>query len=113
MLSLPHNILQDIFDDLGYVQGYIELQQAGPRGDPILLAAQGDTYDRIGDAARVIPIDGSRWQIAYWAPASSLVYLNSVSVWVFGTIFLIASVSMFLIITLFSRLINDTLPTTD
>jgi len=112
MLSLPHNILQGIFDDLGYVQGYIELQQAGPRGDPILLAAQGDTYDRIGDAARVIPIDGSRWQIAYWAPASSLVYLNSVSVWVFGTIFLIASASMFLIIALFSRLISDSLIST-
>jgi phosphomannomutase/phosphoglucomutase len=113
MLSLPHNILQGIFDDLGYVQGYIELQQAGARGDPILLAAQGDTYDRIGDAVRVFPIDGSRWQIAYWAPASSLVYLSSISVWVLGTVFLIASASMFLIIALFHRLIDDSLPTTD
>jgi len=109
MMSLPYNILQGIFDDQEYAHGYIELQQTGTIGDPILLAAQGNTYDRTGDAVRIVPIDGSRWQIAYWAPASNLVYLFSINVPLLCIFLLISAGLLLFIITWFRRLIEDAL----
>ena len=110
MLSLPDDFLKDILDDLQQVNGYIELQQTGPQSDPIAVAVQGDIDNREGDAVRVVPIAGSRWQVAYWTPASNLVYLGSISVWVLSTLLMIASVSMFVIIIQFRRLINEVVP---
>jgi hypothetical protein len=113
MMSLPYDILQGIFDAPKYAQGYIELQQTGTVGDPILLAAQGDIYDKTGDATRIVPINDSRWQIAYWASASSQVYLFSISVAMLCAALLLSTGLLLFIVILFRRLIKDILPATE
>jgi phosphomannomutase/phosphoglucomutase len=112
-LSLPYEILQGILDDPGYIQGYIELQQAGAIGDPIVLAARGDINNRTGDAIRVVPIAGSRWQVAYWTPASRLVYLFSLNVPLLCVFLLVPTGLMLFIVMLFRRLVHDAISTID
>jgi hypothetical protein len=109
MLSLPDNFLQDILDELQQVHGYIELQQTVPKGDRIVVAVQGNIDNKKGDAALVVPIAGSRWQIAYWPPASSLVYLFSINVPLLCVALFMLTGVLLLIIALFRRLIDDAL----
>ena len=107
-LSLPYGILQEILDAPEHVQGYIELQQAGAIGDPLVLVARGDPNNRTGDARRVVPITGSRWQVAYWTPASSLVYLFSLNVPLLCVFLLVSTGLMLFIVMLYRRLVHET-----
>jgi len=106
MLSLSNDVLLDILTDLQQMKGYLELRQAGTKGIPVEVASYGDPDSRDGDPELVLPINGSRWQVAYWPAVSAMVFLGSISIWVLGA-FLVASVAMvFLILVLFRRLIN-------
>ena len=112
MMSLPNDFLQDIFDDLQQVRGYIELQQTHPNGKPTVVTLQGDASNREGDAVRVVPITGSRWQVAYWPPANNPVYLFNISVPLLSAVLLIATGLLLIIVALFRRLVNDSLIST-
>jgi hypothetical protein len=112
-LSLPYEILQGIMDEHGPVDGYIELQQAGAIGAPLVLAARGDLGNRTGDARRVAQVAGSRWQVAYWTPASSLVYLFSLSVPLLCIILLVSTGLMLFIVMLFRRLVQEAVQASD
>ena len=109
MMSLPNDFLQDIFNDLQQVHGYIELQQTHPNGKPTVVTLQGDASNREGDAIRVVPIAGSRWQVAYWPPTNSQVYLFNVSVPLLSAVLLISTGLLLIIVALFCRLVNDSL----
>jgi phosphomannomutase/phosphoglucomutase len=106
MLSLSNDVLLDILTDLQQMNGYLELQQAGAKGAPVVVATYGDPDSGDGDPGMVLPVNGSRWQVAYWPAVSTIVFLGSISIWVLAA-FMVASVVMvFLILFLFSRLIN-------
>jgi phosphomannomutase/phosphoglucomutase len=106
MLSLSNDVLLDILTDLQQMNGYLELRQAGAKGTPVVVATYGDPDSRDGSPEQVLPINGSRWEVAYWPAVSVIIFLGSISVWVLGA-FLVASVAMvLLILVLFRRLIK-------
>ena len=106
MLSLSIDVLQDILGDLQELNGYIELQQDGTRGKPVAVAHYGDDSAKQGVAERVLPIEGSLWQVAYWPAVSGLAYLGAISVWVLGAVLVSALVLVMVIVLLFRRINN-------
>lgn len=104
MLSLSNDVLQGILDDLKELHGYIELRQAGEKGAPVVVAARGDPAIRSGEPERVVPIEQTRWQIAWWPETSSLAYLSGISLWVLGALLLTALLFAGLVTVLFRRL---------
>ena len=105
MLSLSNDVLQGILDDLKELHGYIELRQAGEKGAPVVVASRGDPAIKSGQAERVVPIEHTRWQIAWWPETGSLAYLSGISLWVLGALLLTALLFAALVIVLFRRLI--------
>jgi phosphomannomutase/phosphoglucomutase len=106
MLSLSKDVLQDILGDLQELNGYIELQQDGTRGKPVAVAHYGENSAKQGAAERVLPIAGSRWQVAYWPAISGLYYLGEISMWVLGAFLAAAFILTLLIVLLFRRIKN-------
>jgi len=106
MLSLSNDVLQGILDDLKELHGYIELRQDGEKGAPVVVATRGDPSIKSGRAERVVPIDHTRWQIAWWPQTSSLAYLSGISLWVLGALLLTALLFAGLVIVLFRRVMN-------
>jgi phosphomannomutase/phosphoglucomutase len=106
MLSLSNDVLQGILDDLQELHGYIELQQAGSKGLPILVATHGDRNYRSGEPARVIPIAGSRWQIAFWPAVTPMVYLGGIGRWVLAALAAAFGLLAILVISMFRKLGN-------
>jgi phosphomannomutase/phosphoglucomutase len=106
MLSLSKDVLQDILGDLQDLNGYIELQQDGTKGRPVAVARYGDKEAKQGEAERVLPIAGSRWQVAYWPAVSGLYYLGKISVWVLGAALVAAFILLLLTILLFRKIKN-------
>jgi len=106
MLSLSKDVLQDILGDLQELNGYIELQQDGTKGKPVAVAHYGDNSVKQGPAERILPIAGSRWQVAYWPAVSGLYYLGNISMWVLGAFLLAAVVLVLLTIILFRKIKN-------
>jgi phosphomannomutase/phosphoglucomutase len=106
MLSLSNDVLQGILDDLQGLQGYIELQQAGSKGLPVVVATQGDRSHRSGDPLTVVPIAGSRWQIAFWPAVSPLDYLAGIGRWVLAALGVASVLLATLIIMLFRKVSN-------
>jgi phosphomannomutase/phosphoglucomutase len=106
MLSLSKDVLQDILGDLQDLNGYIELQQDGTKGRPVAVARYGDKEAKQGAAERVLPIAGSRWQVAYWPAVSGLYYLGKISVWVLGAALVAAFILLLLTILLFRKIKN-------
>jgi phosphomannomutase/phosphoglucomutase len=104
MLSLSNDVLQGILDDLQELHGYIELQQAGSKGLPVLVATHGDPEYRSGEPVTVVPIAGSRWQIAYWPAVSPLDYLGGIGRWVIAAIGLAFALLAILVIAMFRRI---------
>ena len=104
VLSLSGDMLQDILGDLRELNGYIELQQDGTKGKPVAVARYGDDSVRQGAAAKLVPIEGSRWQVAYWPAISGLHYLGNISVWVLTAFLLAALVLALLVVYLFGRI---------
>ena len=106
MLSLSKDVLQDILGDLQNLNGYIELQQDGTRGHPVAVARYGDKEAKQGAAERVLPIAGSRWQVAYWPAVSALYYLGKISMWVLGAALIAAFILVLLTVLLFRKIKN-------
>jgi len=104
MLSLSNDVLQGILDDLKELHGYIELRQAGEKGDPVLVATRGDPAIKSGQPERVVPIEQTRWEIAWWPKTGSLAYLSGISLWVLGALLLATALFAALVILLFRRL---------
>jgi phosphomannomutase/phosphoglucomutase len=106
MLSLSKDVLQDILGDLQNLNGYIELQQDGTRGHPVAVARYGDKEAKQGAAERVLPIAGSRWQVAYWPAVSGLYYLGKISMWVLSAALIAAFILVLLTVLLFRKIKN-------
>ena len=106
MLSLSNDVLLDILTGLQQMKGYLELRQAGAKGTPVVVATYGDPDSRGGDPELVLPINGSRWQVAYWPAVSTTVFLASISIWVLGAFLIASIVLVLLILVLFRRLLN-------
>lgn len=106
MLSLSKDVLQDILGDLQELNGYIELQQNGTKGKPVAVARYGDNNVKQGAAERILPIAGSRWQVAYWPAISGLYYLGNISMWVLGAFLVAAFILVLLIVFLFRSIKN-------
>ncbi len=112
MMSLPNDSLQNVFDDLKQVNGYIELQQIHPNNEPIVVTQQGNMSNRTGDPIQVMPIPGSRWQVAYWTPLNNPIYLFNISVPVLFAVVLLSGGLLLVVIGLLRRLVSDTLVST-
>jgi phosphomannomutase/phosphoglucomutase len=106
MLSLSHKVLKGVLSDLQQINGYIELQQNGAKGPPAVIAAQGNVAIKSGDPGQVVPVSGSRWQVAYWPATSSLVYLGKTAIWVLAAVLVAAAVLVVMVILLFRRIVN-------
>jgi len=106
MLSLSSDVLQDILGDLQELNGFIELQQDGTKGKPVVIAHHGDSSVKQDVAERVLPIAGSRWQVAYWPAIGGLYYLGKISMWVLGAFLAAVFVLTLLIVFLFRRIKN-------
>jgi phosphomannomutase/phosphoglucomutase len=106
MLSLSNDVLQGILDDLKDLHGYMELQQAGSKGLPVLVATHGDRNYRSGEPVKVMPIAGSRWQVAYWPAVSSMDYLGGIGRWVLAALGVAFAFLVMLVIPLFRKVNN-------
>ncbi len=102
VLSLPNELLQGMLDDLQQLNGYIELRQDGAKGAPVVVVRQGDAAVKQGEPARIVPIAGSRWQVAYWPAVNKLAFLAAISVWVLGA-FAVAAAGMTLLVLVLVR----------
>ncbi len=101
MVSLSNDVLQTALDDLQGMNGYIELQQDGAKGKPIVIATHGDGRFKAKVADRIVGVKGTRWQLAYWPVISSVVYLGKVSLLVLIAIAVAAVVLAAIIIMQF------------
>ncbi len=58
MVSLSADVLQNILDDIRELDGYIEVQQDGGKGAPVVIARFGEQSLKRGDADRVVRYRG-------------------------------------------------------
>ncbi len=106
MVSLSADVLQNILNDIRELDAYIEVQQDGAKGAPVVITSHGDPSLKQGDADRVVRIEGSRWQVAYWPAVTGLVALGGMSMWVLGAYILSAAAMVALIIFLTGKIKN-------
>jgi len=104
MLSLSSDVLQDMLDDLQQQYGYIELQQTGSKGAPVLVATHGERSFRSGEPVKQVPVAGSSWQIVYWPAVRSMDYLAGIGRWVVAALAAAFGLLVLLIVPLFRRL---------
>ncbi|MGB5259320.1 MAG: phosphomannomutase/phosphoglucomutase [Gammaproteobacteria bacterium] len=102
MVSLSNDVLQRALVGLENKSGYIELQQAGAKGQPVVLATHGDGQYKARAPDRIEHVDGTRWQIAYWPVVTPFVYLGKASLLVLVAV----AVAAFLFILLALQLFN-------
>ena len=108
MVSLSSDVLHNIFAGSREQDGYFELQQDGTSGAPAVIATYGEQSLKQGYADRVVRIEGSRWQLAWWPAVSGLVVLGGISMWVLGA-FLLTAAAMVVFIIVLIRQINNAL----
>ena len=106
MVSLSADVLKNIMADIQELDGYIELQQDGAKGSPVVIAGYGDPSLKQGDADRVVRVEGSRWQVAWWPAVSGVMALAGISLWVLGACLLTAVLIVILIIVLLRKIRN-------
>jgi phosphomannomutase/phosphoglucomutase len=106
MVSLSAEVLQGILDDIRELNGYIEVQQDGAKGAPVVITRHGEPSLKQGDPDRVVRIEGSRWQVAWWPAVSGLEALAGISMWVLGAFILSAAAMVMLIIVLTGKIKN-------
>ncbi|MEZ5541501.1 MAG: phosphomannomutase/phosphoglucomutase [Pseudomonadota bacterium] len=104
MLSLSNDVLQGILDDLKELHGYIELRQDGEKGEPVVVAVRGAAGLKSGAPERVVPIEHTRWQIAWWPESGALAALAGISMWVLAALGVCAALFAALVFVLFRRL---------
>jgi phosphomannomutase/phosphoglucomutase len=104
VLSLSGDTLTELLGGVQHMDGYIELQQTGVRGDPVPVSSFGDKgYKNVAPGA-VQAIENSRWQVVYWPAQGNLVSLGRISLWVIVALILAAVTMVALTIVLFKRL---------
>ncbi len=101
MVSLSNDILQRALLGLEDLTGYVELQQAGAKGKPVVVATHGDGEFKARNPDSVKAVSGTRWQVAYWPALSSFVYLAKVSLWVIVAVAIAAGIFVIMVIQLF------------
>ncbi|MGB5180490.1 MAG: phosphomannomutase/phosphoglucomutase [Gammaproteobacteria bacterium] len=104
MVSLSAEVLQNILNDIRQLDGYIEVQQDGGKGAPVVIARFGEQSLKRGDADQVVRIEGSRWQVAYWPAVTGLVALGGISMRVLGAFIVAAAAMVALIMVLTGRI---------
>ena len=73
MVSFSTPILQQALSAPRNARGYGEIQQVAGNGEIVALATRGDAALRQGRPDVTVPVEGTRWQVAYWAEAPGLV----------------------------------------
>ncbi len=106
MVSLSADILQEVYADLQGLNGYMELQQDGAKGRPVEIAGFGEKALRQGEPDRVVRVEGSRWQVAWWPATTGMGALAGISLWVLGAFGVAAVVLSALIIFLIGKINN-------
>jgi len=106
MVSLSADVLQNILGDIHELNGYIEVQQDGAKGAPAVITSYGDQSLKQGDADRLVSVEGSRWQVAWWPAVSGMMALAGLSIWVLGAFIAAAAALVFFIIVLMGRIKN-------
>lgn len=104
VLSLSGDMLDELLGNLQYLDGYVELQQTGVKGDPVPFASAGDASYRSSAPDAVQAISGSHWQAAFWSARSSIVFLGMISLWVIGATGLLVVLMILYTLRLFKRL---------
>ncbi|MEN8107847.1 MAG: phosphomannomutase/phosphoglucomutase [Pseudomonadota bacterium] len=104
VLSLSRDMLDELLGNLQYLDGYVELQQTGVKGDPVPFVSAGDASYRSGAPDAVQAISGSHWQAAFWSAQSSIVFLGMISLWVIGATGLLVVLMVLYTLRLFKRL---------
>ena len=66
LVSYPVAMQQKLLDKLKNPVGHIEIWQPVQDGKHLVLAARGTAPGRDDPAPRVVDLDGTRWQLAYW-----------------------------------------------
>ncbi len=66
MVTLAVSSVQQAVDRLRLDGGYVELQQVTPKGSTLNLATRGSRPAGHIGPAKVQPIEGTRWRLAYW-----------------------------------------------
>lgn len=117
LLGLNTQALSQLVDQLPIHAGYIELQQSvtltkGKVENKVLaLFGKGDSNAQRGEPDGVVPIEGSRWQVAYWqAHAGSALSLTIQLAWAGLTLIaLVISAGLFFMLghTITKTLRND------
>jgi phosphomannomutase/phosphoglucomutase len=106
MVSLSADVLKTILDNMRELDGYIELQQIGVKGSPVVIASQGEPALKQGDPDRVVLIKGSRWQVAWWPAMSGVEAVVKISMWVLGAYLLTTALLVVLIFHLLRKIRN-------
>jgi phosphomannomutase/phosphoglucomutase len=101
VVSLSNDILQRALVGLEGMSGYVELQQAGAKGLPVVIATHGDGQYKGRTPDSIGIVDGTRWQVAYWPAISQFIYMGKASLWALVAIALAAVVFGLLVIQLF------------
>jgi phosphomannomutase/phosphoglucomutase len=101
VVSLSNDILQRALTGLEGMSGYVELQQAGSKGPPVVIATHGDGQYKGRTPDRIGIVDGTRWQVSYWPAISQFVYLGKASIWVLVAAAVAAVIFIVLVIQLF------------
>jgi phosphomannomutase/phosphoglucomutase len=102
MVSLSNDVLQRALVGLEGKSGYIELQQAGAKGQPVVIATHGDGQFKARAPDRTEHVRGTRWQIAYWPVVTQFVYLGKASLLVMVAVAVAATLFILLGIQLFN-----------
>jgi phosphomannomutase/phosphoglucomutase len=69
-LSLDVSLFLEALNNLGPVQGYLEIQQS-VSGASLVLGSVGDSSLKSG-APVSVSVSGTRWTVSYWPPSSSI-----------------------------------------
>lgn len=67
MVQFTPALISQIISDVTVPQGYAEIRQPKSNGQFITLAGTGNSAAKQNPAASVFSIEGTRWQLAYWA----------------------------------------------
>ena len=71
LLSLDPAVVRAPLSALKPGDGYAEVHQVTPKGEPLVVASGGDTSLKSGNAPVLQTIAGTNWQLAYWPAAAA------------------------------------------
>lgn len=104
MLSLSDKAMQKTLADLQAIDGYLELQQRGPKSEPVVILGQGNEVFKSGEPVFIQGVKGSLWQVAYWPSKSQAGFVGKTGIWTLAVLGLAAAVFIVLMLVLFKRI---------